>query len=83
MKSGTSQFDFLHVRLNTDSCLGKLVPFFIVNTVKCFSALKSGLEQVTLYILYQVGLYSNRAYSSTENAIFGPTNPGRDETSYE
>ena len=40
-----------HVRLNTDSCLRKLVPFFIVNTVICFSALKSSSEQVTLLIV--------------------------------
>ena len=32
MKLGTSQCDFLHVRLNTDSCLRKLVPIFIVNS---------------------------------------------------
>ena len=50
MKLGTSQCDFLHVRLNTDSCLRKLVPFFIVNTV-IFSALKFGSEQVILYIV--------------------------------
>ena len=51
MKLGTSQCDFLHVRLNTDSCLRKMVPFFIVNTVIFFfSALKSGSEHVTLYI---------------------------------
>ena len=52
MQLGTSQCDFLLVRLNTYSCLRKLVPFFIVNTVIFFfSALKSGSEQVALYIV--------------------------------